>query len=169
MWVRVFGRRRPFFSFPSPPRTHDTINRARYQRSVLVVRRLIAQRYLAAMLCAAALMLKLLVPTGYMIGNDHGHITLELCSGIATQPMAKAMPGMHDGASGHGKSQDHGKAEMPCAFSGLSAASLGAIDPIQLAALIVFVMAVGLAPAVLPAITRQGYIRPPLRGPPATL
>lgn len=58
---------------------------------------------------------------------------------------------------------------MPCAFSGLSAASLGAVDPIQLAALIAFVLGVGLLPDVLPAIVRRGYLRPPLRGPPFSL
>jgi hypothetical protein len=136
---------------------------------VLAVRRLLAQRYLAMLVCAATLLLKLLVPTGYMIGSEHGRMTIELCSGVAGQPMTMTMPGMHGDMPGHGKSQDHGKAEMPCAFSGLSAASLGAVDPIQLAALIAFVMAIGLLPAVLPAIVRRGYLRPPLRGPPFSL
>ena len=146
---------------------------------MLAVRRLLAHRSFAALLCAAALMLKLLVPGGYMIGSDHGRVTINLCSGIASQPLTMGMLAMHGDApghgklpghgksQGHGKSHDHGKAEMPCAFSGLSAASLGAVDPIQLAGLIVFVMAVGLAPAMLPVILRQGYLRPPLRGPPA--
>ena len=83
--------------------------------------------------------------------------------------MTMDMPGMNGDGPGHGKSQDHGKAEMPCAFSGLSAASLGAVDPIQLAALIAFVLGVGLLPAVLPAIIRRRYLRPPLRGPPLSL
>jgi hypothetical protein len=135
----------------------------------LAVRRLLAQRYLAALVCAATLLLKLVVPTGYMIDSEHGRVTIELCSGVADRAMTMAMPGMQGDTPGHGKSSDHGKAEMPCAFSGLSAASLGAIDPIQLAALIAFVMAVGLSPAMLPAIIRRGYLRPPLRGPPLPL
>ena len=136
---------------------------------MLAVRRFLSQRYLAAILCAATLLLKLLVPAGYMIGSERGSVTIELCSGVASQPMTLAMPGMHGDMPGHGKSQEHGKTEMPCAFSGLSAASLGAIDTLQLVALIAFVMAVGLSPAMLPAITRRGYLRPPLRGPPAFL
>lgn len=136
---------------------------------MLAVRRLLAQRYLAALVCAATLLLKLVVPTGYMIDSEHGRVTIELCSGVADRAMTMAMPGMQGDTPGHGKSSDHGKAEMPCAFSGLSAASLGAIDPIQLAALIAFVMAVGLSPAMLPAIIRRGYLRPPLRGPPLPL
>ena len=121
------------------------------------------------LICAAALAVRLLVPTGYMLGSEHGRVAIELCSGFASGPMATAMPEMHGDTPDHGKSREHGKAEMPCAFSSLSAASLGAIDPIQMAALVAFIMAVGLCPVVLPAIVRRGYLRPPLRGPPATL
>ena len=121
------------------------------------------------LVCAATLLLKLVVPSGYMIGSEHGRITIELCSGVAPRAVTMAMPGMHGDMPDHGKSRDHGKAEMPCAFAGLSAASLGAIDSVQLITLIAFVMAVGLSPTVLPAITRRIYLRPPLRGPPALL
>ncbi|MFW2852695.1 DUF2946 family protein [Sphingomonas sp. TX0543] len=112
----------------------------------------------------AALLLKLLVPTGYMIGSDSGRVTIELCSGVGPQTMGMSMD--HD-TPGHGKSSDHGKVQMPCAFSGLSAAAMGAADAIQLAALTVFVMAVGLSPATPRRTVRRVYLRPPLRGPPA--
>ena len=121
------------------------------------------------LICAATLLLKLLVPTGYMIDSDHGRITITICAGIVPAVMTMEMPGMRDGMPGHGKSKDHGKAEMPCAFSGLSAAMNGAIDPIQLAALIAFVLAMGMSPIILPTPARRIYLRPPLRGPPAFL
>ncbi|MEG3123409.1 DUF2946 family protein [Sphingomonas sp. GB1N7] len=133
------------------------------------IRHLLAQRHLAVLICAATLLLKLLVPTGYMIDNDHGRIAITICSGTTPATMMMGMPGMHGDLADHGKSKDHGKAEMPCAFSGLSAAMTGAIDPIQLAALIAFVLAVGLSPIVLPTPARRTYLRPPLRGPPAFL
>ena len=133
------------------------------------VRYLLAQRRLAVLICAATLLLKLLVPTGYMIGSDHGHLAITICSGTAPAAMTMDVPAMHGDMADHGKSNDHGKAEMPCAFSGLSFAVLGAIDPIQLAALIVFVLALGLAATILPAPSRPTYLRPPLRGPPADL
>lgn len=104
-----------------------------------------------------------------MIGSEHGRITIELCSGVAPQPVAIEMPGMHGDMPDHSKSRDHGKAEMPCAFSSLSAASLAAVDPIQLAVLIAFVMSVGLAGLALPPPYRRAHLRPPLRGPPTTL
>ncbi|WP_245739405.1 DUF2946 family protein [Sphingomonas rubra] len=114
------------------------------------------------LICAATLLLKLLVPTGYMIDSDHGRITITICSGTAPRTMTMEMPD-------HGKSKDHGKAEMPCAFSSLSAAMLGPINPLQLAALIAFILAFGLIAKVPPAPGRLAHLRPPLRGPPAYL
>lgn len=134
---------------------------------MLAVRRLLAQRHLAVLICTAVLLLKLLVPTGYMVDNSHGRITITICSGTAPRTMTMEIPGMHGDMPDHGKSKDHGKAEMPCAFSGLSAAALGAIDPVQLAALIAFVMAIGFVGVMLPAPVRSAYLRPPPRGPPA--
>ena len=133
------------------------------------IRHLLAQRYLAVLIGAAALLVKLLVPTGYMIDNSHGHLAIIICSGTAPATMTMEMPGMHDNMPDHGKSKDHGTVEMPCAFSGLSAAALGAIDPIQLAALIAFVLALGMVTTILPAPSQPAYLRPPLRGPPAYL
>ena len=112
------------------------------------------------------LLLKLLVPTGYMIASDHGRMTVTICSGTTPRTMTMET---HGGMPDRGKSKDHGQAEMPCAFSSLSAAMLGAIDPIQFAALIAFVLALGLKATVPPAPSRPTYLRPPLRGPPAYL
>lgn len=133
-------------------------------------RRLFAQRQFAVFLCALTLSLKLLVPTGYMTDNDHGHISVTICSGMASAPMTMDAQQMRDDmaspAARHGKSKDHGKAEMPCASSGLSAAIIASADSIQLAALIAFVLAVGLATFSPPALSRPAYLRPPLRAPP---
>lgn len=132
-------------------------------------RHLLAQRHLTVLMCAATLLLKLWVPTGYMIDTASGHIAITLCSGFAPVPMTMAMPGLHRDMPDHGKSEDHGKAEMPCAFAGLAAAMTGAIDPVQLAVLIAFVMATGLICSIPPAPSDPIYLRPPLRGPPARL
>lgn len=118
------------------------------------VRRLLAQRHLASLICAAALLLKLLIPAGYMIANDHGRVSITICSGTSERTMTVDMPGMHGDMSDYGKSTDHGKAEMPCAIAGLSIPALDAIDPIQLTALIAFVLAVGLSATIGPAPSR---------------
>ena len=137
------------------------------------VRILLAQRHLALLVCVAALLLKLLVPAGYMIGSDHGRFSVTICSGVEPRTVTMVMPGMHGDmahlgkSKEHGNSKDHGKAEMPCAFAGLSAAALGAIDPLQLAALVGFILAVGVIGLALPAPSTTPHLRPPLRGPPA--
>ena len=119
--------------------------------------------------------MKLLVPSGYMVSSDHGGIGLTLCSGMVPQAspsQAMAMPGMDDHA-GSSTTDDqpakHGKAEMPCAFSSLTAHALESVDLVLRIAAIAFAMALArryVRP--LPrALTR--YLRPPLRGPPAIL
>jgi len=118
------------------------------------------------LVCVAALLMKLLVPAGYMVEADHGRLAITTCPGSA--PVASAMPAMHHAKRDHAP-REHGKAEMPCVFAGLSAAALGTADPVQLAALIAFVLALGLAATILPAPSRPAHLRPPLRGPPARL
>lgn len=139
-------------------------------------RHILAQRHLAALICAAAMLLKLLVPTGYMIASDHERIALTICSGMVAQPEAMVMPGMDQPmamAQGtmrdKGKSTDHGKPEMPCAFAGLSAQVLGAVDVVLLAIALasVAIMALRSTPRVAPRAAP--YLRPPLRGPPLSV
>ena len=118
--------------------------------------------------------MKLLVPTGYMISSDQGRLAIVLCPGTSPSPPATDMSGMdmagaHAGMTDHGKSKEHGKAEMPCAFSSLAAQALGAVDPVLLIAAIAFIMVVAMRPAVLPVARHALYLRPPTRGPPVTL
>lgn len=127
-----------------------------------IFRHLIAQRHLAVLLCGAALLLKLIVPTGYMLAAGHGRVAIVQCPGAV--PAATTMH--HGDAAGHHSPAGKGKAEMPCAFAGLSAAALGMIDPIQLGILIAFIIAAGWRVVVRPLPVRPAYLRPPLRGPP---
>ena len=129
-----------------------------------IVRHLLAKRPLVALLCAATLLLKLIVPAGYMLATGHDRVAIVLCPG--TTPAEPAM--QHGDMAGHHAPADKGKAEMPCAFAGLSVAALGAIDPILLVALIAFVLATTWLVAARTLPVRPAYLRPPLRGPPAT-
>lgn len=131
-------------------------------------------------LCAATLMLRLLVPGGYMIGSDHGRVAMLLCPGVA-MPMTggssanAAMPGgpQHTMVSRTGGTEHHDHrpsrhqgVDQPCAFAGLSAAMLGPIDPVLLLGLIGFILRRGVLPSgqVVPRDVR--HVRPFLRGPP---
>jgi hypothetical protein len=140
---------------------------------VAALRRLLLNhRQLAAWVLACALVMKILVPAGFMPVVSGGHVTIEICGGIApaqtvmapmtAMAMAITMPGM----AHHSGKSDHQEREMPCAFSGLSAPSLAAVDPVLLAIAIAFI--VGLVRHVRTAvpIAAQPYLRPPLRGPP---
>lgn len=145
---------------------------------VTAIRTLFAQRHLAVLICAAALLVKLIVPAGFMVGQVDGHAAIILCPGSGPVPPAlvarheaMAMPGqaaMHHGMGDHPDHSDdtHGR-DMPCAFAGLAAPGLAAVDPIQLALLLVFILALGVAQATTPPPCAAPYLRPPLRGPPS--
>jgi hypothetical protein len=128
-----------------------------------VRRRLLQHPWLAAWLVASTLLLRIVVPTGYMIGFEHGAITIELCSGYGPMKMDMPMPGM----SHNDHKDDHGKTEQPCAFSGLSMPSLAAADPLLLALAIIFILFTAFRRPDLPIAGAPDYFRPPLRGPPA--
>lgn len=116
---------------------------------------------LAIFLIAAALLLKIWVPQGYMPGASGGFMVVEICSGAEPRTMVIAFPGKAP------EEPRHDAMDMPCAFSGLSAPSLSAADPIVLAFAIIFILATGLRPATGPLTARLVRLRPPAQGPPA--
>lgn len=134
---------------------------------MLAARSLLAQRHLAILLCVATLLLKVLVPTGHMIDSDHGRLAITICPGIERSSVTMRMPGVHGRMPDHGNSKDHGKADVPCAFSGLTAPSLAGADPLLLATAISFIVRTVFRTATdtEPAGSRL-HLRPPLRGPP---
>lgn len=123
-------------------------------------------RALAGALFALAMIMKVLVPAGFMPSIDHGQIVVSICSGTGPMTMVMTIPGLEHGKSGDNQ---HGKSEQPCAFSGLTAPSLAAADPVLLALAILFVMALAMRPMVPIGTTQRPHLRPPLRGPPVRL
>lgn len=115
----------------------------------------------------AALLLKIVVPTGFMIGGDAAHsITVTIC---------------HD-ASGDGPAQQisipvkKGESETPgkpakgeCPYAALSMVSLSGADTVLLALALAFIIALGFAPVHFTLPERPSFILPPLRGPPALI
>jgi hypothetical protein len=98
-----------------------------------------------------------------MIGLEHGSVVIELCSGYGPMKIDMPMSGM----SHHDQKDDHGKAEQPCAFAGLSSPSLAAADPILLALAIIFILVTVFRRSEINGTLAADYLRPPLRGPPA--
>lgn len=120
-------------------------------------------------LLVIALAMKAAVPAGFMLsaGGDR-FLTVTICADASGTPkqMTIALPGMPD----HSETQsgDGGKATH-CAFSGLGHAALGGTDPLLLAGAIAFILLIGAAPLVPLSARQLPYIRPQLRGPPATI
>lgn len=131
------------------------------------VRRLLVQRGLTALICCGVLALRLLVPSGYMLDAGDSRITISICNGVASAPMSVALPLRHDG--GKQDSTQHGEHIAPCPYGSLAHAALPAVDPIQLARLLVFILALVWLGRILPARKEPTYVRPPLRGPPIHL
>lgn len=117
-------------------------------------------RWLALWLIAAALAVKALVPAGYMLAETAGKtLTMAICDGSGPATMTVDVPM----DPGH-KAPDSGKQD--CAYSGLGHATLGGADPVLLLAALVFLLALGFAPAATPAPTRRAFALPPSQGPP---
>ena len=130
-----------------------------------VIRRLLAHPRLVVLICAVALLLKVLVPTGYMISDGPGGPAITICSGMKAAPGVSIPGDLPD----QGRSEDQGKVGVPCPFASLSALSLAAIDPVLLVHLLVFIMVVGFAATVAGAAPARVRLRPPLRAPPTHL
>jgi hypothetical protein len=92
-----------------------------------------------------------------------------------TNPIAQATPAAHASQAHHhmgGKADnshgEHGKQDSSgaCPYSLLPMASLAGADAVLLAVALVFILALGFAPAPPPSLARNPHLRPPLRGPP---
>ncbi|HEX8446801.1 MAG TPA: hypothetical protein VF649_09315 [Sphingomonas sp.] len=138
---------------------------------VTAIRRLFPHRpMLSAGIILLALLMKLLVPAGYMVGGSAGAVRIVPCSGLApagpiapTTMSVMTMPGM----AHHPDAPDHARPDMPCAFAALTAPSLAGADPVLLAGAIAFIV-MAAAPQITPRTwTVPAFLRPPLRGPPS--
>ena len=113
-----------------------------------------------------ALLMRVSVPAGFMPVFANDAITLEPCSGSGPEKMAMAMPGMAD----HHSDKDHsGGTSMPCGFGGHAPSAMSLADPILVALAIIFIIATGFRVGESrPALARH-FLRPHLRGPPASV
>ena len=125
---------------------------------------LLRHRAVAAWIVALALLMKVLVPAGYMLDASGGSIKVELCSGYGPMKMMMPMPGMAHHQRDKG---DHGRGDQPCAFSGLSVPSLAAADPILLALALAFIIALAYRAQTPGLLQAPAFLRPPTTGPPA--
>lgn len=123
-------------------------------------------RAVALLAAMAALCMKIVVPAGFMIGQDSRVLTVQICDeAIGNHAVKQIAIPMKDGGSN--SDQKQGKGECP--FASLSMASMTGADPSLLALALAFILALGFAPTRITLPKRVTHLRPPLRGPPARL
>ena len=125
-----------------------------------------ARRRLAILLLAAALAMKVLVPAGYMPGQQSRVLTIEICADTMGAKITRQIVVPHAGKPGEAQTAS-AKGSGVCAFSSLAMASLSGADPALLALALAFIIALGFTHAAQVQLRRVAYLRPPLRGPPA--
>lgn len=123
-------------------------------------------RWLAALVVAAALALRIVVPAGFMPALDHGRVIVAICNGEGPGTIALAIT-TAGGDHGHDDG-DGDRAHSPCAFADLALPVIGGTDPLQLAAALLFILATALVRALSLPPRAPARLRPPLRAPPAT-
>lgn len=123
-------------------------------------------RAMAFMLVLAALCMKALVPSGYMIGQNSMILTVQICHDGLGDTISKkiVIPMNGEPSDSTGK-----QAKGDCAFSSLSMASMAGANPALLAIALAFIIALGFVPTRLPRPRRILHLRPPLRGPPVLI
>jgi len=140
---------------------------------VLSLRRHIhCHRRLALWLVGLALLMKALVPAGFMPAMSNGAIMVQLCTAMGVRTVAIEDPGAGaDGKDQHDQNDQHDQhkaADQLCAFSSLTVPGLAGADPILLAAAIAFILAASVRAGQRPVLRRGIHLRPPSQGPPAT-
>lgn len=120
---------------------------------------------LAILLVALALLVKAVVPVGYMVGQSSKTFTVKICADGSGEMQSRAItvpikPGSHDG-------QDAARSGKACAYSATSMAAMGGADAPLLAVAFLFILALGFAPVKSLQLHQIHHLRPPLRGPPA--
>jgi hypothetical protein len=122
---------------------------------------------LSALVIALALAMKILVPAGYMPGEQAKTFTVQICADAQGQHLTQqiAIPMKGDSNDSQGK---HVGGDGVCSFTALAMGSLSGADVVLLAIALAFILATGFTPATPPRLERIFHIRPPLRGPPAS-
>ncbi len=131
------------------------------------------RRAVAALLLAMALVLRLVVPAGYMPMVAQDGVMLAICDGNAPVTVvgpaaAPTMAGMHHHSGTPADAAPMpSKPDSPCAFADLSTPAVASVDPVLLIAAIAFAVALAIRRVMPLRMRERGHLRPPLRGPPA--
>jgi hypothetical protein len=123
-------------------------------------------RRLAVLLIVLALVIKAVVPAGYMLGVQGTVLTVTICADASGSEVHKQIVVPPKGTA-NDLADAHAKAPVACPYAALGFAALAGADAVLLALALAFVLALGLAPSRPVPLRRIAFLRPPLRGPPA--
>lgn len=134
------------------------------------LRLLVRERIVAAwVLIALTLVMKLVVPVGFMPSFGAGGVSIVVCSGMGpaamTMPGAMSMPGE---MPGHDRHEAPAKPEIPCLGAGVGATILDGGAGFALALPLAPPLVLTLLLAAAFPTRRTANLRPHLRGPPLT-
>ncbi len=118
---------------------------------------------LAVWLVALALLVKAVVPSGFMASVSAEGIVVQLCTADGMQTVLLTADGQIK--SPDSSQPDRGQ-DAPCAFTGHGAPLLSGADPVLLAVAIAFIMLLGLQPVKTLRLPQPFFLRPPAIGPP---
>ncbi len=122
-------------------------------------------RCLAVWLVALALCMKIMVPSGFMVGAAGKSLSITICDGRGLEQTKQIVLLQ----AGHGRDipDDHGKAFDPCPYAALGMAALSGTPAMLLAVALAFIVMRAVWPTVAPQPAPRSFLRPPLRAPPA--
>ena len=118
---------------------------------------------LAVWLVALALLVKAVVPSGFMASVSAEGIVVQLCTADGMQTVLLTADGQIK--SPDSSQPDRGQ-DAPCVFTGHGAPLLSGADPVLLAVAIAFIMLLGLQPVKTLRLQQPFFLRPPAIGPP---
>lgn len=125
-----------------------------------------AHARLAMLLVVLALLVKALLPAGYMLSPSSKSFTITICADGSGEMQTRTVTVPVQNGDPGGK-VDHAQSGKGCAYSALSIVSTTGGDASLLVLALAFILLVGLAPAPQLSIASPHFLRPPLRGPPA--
>ena len=125
------------------------------------------RRHFSLALLVLAFFIKATIPAGFMVAPSPDRVlTVTICSDATggLKQVRMVIPGKDTGSEhSHGATKgEH------CAFSSLSQVADSGTDAVLLALAVAFILVLGVAPGRRLPVRHNLYLRPPLRGPPAT-
>lgn len=124
-----------------------------------------AHAQLAMLLVVLALLVKALLPAGYMLAPSSKSFAVAVCADGSDEMQTRTVTVPVQNGD-HGGKVDHAQSGKGCAYSALSIASTAGADASLLVLALAFILLIGLTPAPRQSLSIPYYLRPPLRGPP---